>query len=585
MSSPTTVGRQPIVIVEVDQDRCGRVFGVAPCTGVGEPCFNTYATCKSANNYELGTPLTLRFCQNNVGQPFDSQYLIPLLEDVETTPTRINPGGGDGNASPFGERASISVTLNDAPHSDNRVDPYLSQRSYNPLERSTFWRKWLARNPYYNGRAIRVREGYLGQAWADMQLRHYVMDKIAVRNGKISITGKDILKLADDKQAVAPNPTGAYLMGDMTETQTNCVVFGAALAAFGSNGTLRIGNECVQYAGSSSDANGRITLNNLARGTDGTTVDSHSDKDAVQVCLRFGHWLPWQLIRTLLVDYASIPATYIDSAAWDAEGSTWLNQFTVTRLITEPTGVAQLVGEICQQVLMYVWWDERAKQIKMRALRPFDDDAIASINDDDHIVADSVQLSEDADSRASQVWVYYGQLDPTESLDNTKNYAKLRVRVDTNAESGFQFNDTRIAKIFAAWIETDAQAINLAARYLGRYRSNVKILSLQLDAKDRDVWTGSVVDVETAQLVDERGLPKLARFEVISAHEPSSGELIQLELMGSDYDASTLVRYAYYMIDTAPIYANATTAERRKGAWLADAAGKMPDGTDGYFLQ
>lgn len=48
-------------------------------------------------------PLTLRFCQNNAGQSYDGYYLIPLLEDVDITPTRSwNPGGVDSNATAFG---------------------------------------------------------------------------------------------------------------------------------------------------------------------------------------------------------------------------------------------------------------------------------------------------------------------------------------------------------------------------------------------------------------------------------------------------------------------------------------------------
>ncbi|MGL4678911.1 MAG: hypothetical protein ACRCWC_05970, partial [Plesiomonas shigelloides] len=183
------------------------------------------------------------------------------------------------------------------------------------------------------------------------------------------------------------------------------------------------------------------------------------------------------------------------------------------------------------------------------------------------------------------VWVFYDQINPTESVDESKNYAKLRIRVETGAESTNQYNDTRIVKIYAAWLQTDAQAINLAARYLARYRSNVKILSLQLDAKDRNIWTGSIVDVETAHIVDECGLPKESRFEVISAHEPKSGELIELELMGSEFDASTLIRYAYWMDSAALTYASATALQRRKGMWWSDANGKMPDGTDGYVWQ
>lgn len=586
MSSATFVGRQPITIVEIDQDRCGRTFGTSPCTATGERCFNTYATCKLKSAYSLGTPLTLRFCEDNIGQDYDAYYLMPFLESVETTPTRINPGGGDDNASPFGERASVTIVLNDKPHTDNLVDPYLSTRTYNPLDRSSFWRKWLARNPYYSGRPLRIREGYLGQSWATMQLRHYIIDKISISGGQVTITGKDILKLADDKLAVTPKPTGAYLIGDMTETQNSCVTFGADLAAFPTSGTVRIGNECMTYSSRALDSgNGRITLNGLSRATDGTKAESHSDKDSVQVCLRINNQMPWQLIRTLLINYAKIPSTYINSTEWDAEGNVWLTQFAVSRLITEPIGVAQLIGEICQQALMYVWWDERARQIKMRSLRPFEEDAISNINDNDHIVADSIKLAENTDMRASQVWVFYDQINPTEAVDESKNYAKLRISVDVGAESAVQFNDTRIVKIYAAWLQTDAQAINLAARYLARYRSNVKILTLQLDAKDRNIWTGSIVDVTTAHLVNEQGLQKESRFEVISAHEPKSGELIELELMGSEFDASTLVRYAYWMDASAPTYANATTAQRRKGMWWSDANGKLPDGTDGYVWQ
>ena len=85
--------------------------------------------------------------------------------------------------------------------------------------------------------------------------------------------------------------------------------------------------------------------------------------------------------------------------------------------------------------------------------------------------------------------------------------------------------------------------------------------------------------------MDESGLPKESRFEVISAHEPKSGELIELELMGSEFDASTLIRYAYWMDSAAPTYANATESQRRRGMWWSNSSGKMPDGTDGYVWQ
>ena len=50
----TTVGREPIQIVQIDQPLCSREFGVSPCTATGAAdtkCFNTRATCQDLTNY------------------------------------------------------------------------------------------------------------------------------------------------------------------------------------------------------------------------------------------------------------------------------------------------------------------------------------------------------------------------------------------------------------------------------------------------------------------------------------------------------------------------------------------------------
>lgn len=54
MSSETTVGREPVQLLEIKQPLCGNVYGVAPCTAsgaVGSECYNTRPTCQDPDNY------------------------------------------------------------------------------------------------------------------------------------------------------------------------------------------------------------------------------------------------------------------------------------------------------------------------------------------------------------------------------------------------------------------------------------------------------------------------------------------------------------------------------------------------------
>lgn len=211
------------------------------------------------------------------------------------------------------------MALQDAPHTDNLTDPYLSTRNYDPLDRSTFWRKWLQRNPYHQGRSLRIREGYFGQAWSDMVVRRYIIDGISITESGVTIDAKDPLTLTDDDVSVAPKPTGATLVGDMDDAQTTLTMFGVADLSVPPAGWVRIGSEIVHYATRNGiDANGRMAITNITRGAHGTKAESHQDKDTVQVCINYQSWLPWLVVRDLLINYASIPADYINDAEWNA---------------------------------------------------------------------------------------------------------------------------------------------------------------------------------------------------------------------------------------------------------------------------
>lgn len=585
MVDETTEGRQPVVIVELDQDFCQLEYGVAPCTAAigttgARKCFNTLASCQDDDNYDRGT-LTLRFCTPQVEVPAEWNA-IPSLRSTSTAPTRLNPGANERSSKPLGKRASITITLNDHPHTDFRVDPYVTERSYEPLERGTFWSKWLARNPYYQNRRIRVREGYLGQNLEDMRTRHYFIDSIDGPDGnaRVKIKAKDVLKLADNERAQAPRGSQGELSADLNDTATSFVAAGAIDGEYPTGGgTIRVNDEVMTYSSGSWSA-GEFTFSGVTRGTDNTEADEHDEGDTVQLCYRVTNEDCWIVAQELLEDYGNVPSEFIPISDWSTEGNQWLPQFTITSLVTEPTGVTDLLGEICEQCQFYIWWDERAQEVKLKALRP-PSDIPTVINDDANVLEDSFSISTEPDERVSQVWLYYDQRVPTEDVDEESNYRRLRIRIDEEAERDREYGERRIKKLFARWIETDAQAVNLSTRILSRYRDNPRYAKVMMDAKDRAIWTGDIVDASVHNLVDLTGAIATTRFQVISAEEVQSGTRLEYEMLTFPF----VGRFAFWMAEDAPPYDLATDEELRNGGWWARADGTMPDGADGWEWQ
>lgn len=599
MTSETTSGREPVTIVEIDQDRCVNVYGTAPCTAeVGvtgsTKCYNTFATCQDEANFDLGSAgsrLTLRFCSasSEMGriQADNPVPLIPSVVSVSSNPTRLNPGGASRDRRALGERASITVEFQDAPYPDRQVDPYPDDRDFDPLTRSTFWAKWLARNPYYQNRPIRIREGYIGQTFAAMQTRSYLIEEIdgPDANGRVRVTAKDVLKLADDERAQAPAPSVGELDGPLDDgtSDTSFDVAGALIGDYAAGGSaqafVRIGSEIIGY-GSLVESSGILTFSSLTRGALGTTAESHNDEDLVQQCLIFSSDDAWEVIRDLLVDYGNVPAAYIPYSDWITEGTTWLPTFQIGAVLSEPTGVTTLITEICEQVSAFIYWDERDAEIKFRALRlPLEEPV--TWDEEFNILAGSVSVSQQPEQRFSQVWIYTGQIDPTERLDEPRNYRNLRIRQDIDAESAEQYGEARIKKIFSRWLSDEGQALDTGTRLLNRFKDNPKIVTVMVDAKDRATWTGDVVNLRWRGFVDAVGQVSQIRMQVISAEEVSPGHSVRYILQ----NLGIAGRLARYMEEGAPDFAYASDSEKSEGAWYAEENGLMPDNSEAYTYQ
>jgi hypothetical protein len=245
--------------------------------------------------------------------------------------------------------------------------------------------------------------------------------------------------------------------------------------------------------------------------------------------------------------------------------------------------VADVLNELFEQVLAYIWWDERDQEIKFRAIRPIIGGA-PLVTDENHILRDTAKFSTDPKNRVSQIWVYWGQRNLALPLDNEGNYDRLRIRADLEAEDATRYGESRIRKIYARWIQNDAQAINLSARLLGASVDNPKTLKLRLDAKDRSLWTADVVDVLHRNIVNFRGDKVVERYQVLSVEEVDPGETVEYVMQRFVFRGT---RFAFYMADDALQFEDYTEAQLEAGKFGFYTAedGRMSDGSLGWEYQ
>jgi len=282
-----TFAREPLQVVEIVQPLCSRVFGTSPCLATGEKCFNTDASCKYLAALDLTDEVVMQFVYpaanrylTDVGA-FQPSNAIPALMAVDTAPTVLNVGSGNSDLSPLGLRAVATVAIKDFPYNDVGYDPYLSSRSYDPMERGSFWTKWLARNPYHTGYVLRIYDGYFGDALADMIKREYSIEKIDAARSSVQITAKDILRKVTDTQVTCPPLSAGSLALGVTNSATSFDVAGAVITDYPATGWVRINSEIMAYT-SVATSGSNLAFSGVTRGQLNTTAAAHNQYDKVQ---------------------------------------------------------------------------------------------------------------------------------------------------------------------------------------------------------------------------------------------------------------------------------------------------------------
>lgn len=614
-------GKQPWQWVEIEIERCTRVYGdaydesppdSAKCMAeVGvtgdSKCFNGWQTCQWAQSFNPET-FWVRFCEpvENIPRSFifneDSppenglDVFLPFLRNVTYSSGLPDPGES------LGMRSRLDIELSDAPHHDRGIDKYIDERPYNAIELGTFLRKLKARFPFYIGRRMRWYQGYItdNPSLADFRKREFIMERLEGPNyqGRVKIISKDVLKLLDNERAQAPLKSSGELNEALTSGGSNSTIDVIVkdtteydISDSPAIGWVRIGAEVIQYTGVTVLSDTEVRLTGVTRNTPPsgytTESESHDVGDAVQLCKLFEGTIP-SVVYDLMVNYGDIDPSFIDYSDWDTEATTWLASDDIKRLVVEPEGVKELIDEIIGQTLVWgFWFDEVEQKIKFRAIRPADvNDIVEPIDDDANIVMNSVKVADAPDRIINEVQVVFGQIDPTKKLDDLENYRRGLAVVDANSQSVNELNQKRIKRIYARWNPSSNGAVVLryAERTLASRSKNIFNVEFELERKDENIKTAEFADLTTLYIIDEFGIPRTTRVQVLRSD--ASGEVVKYKAREDFFRGLVFGRWAPGSL-SGLMWGAANLAQQSNYLFWADSNGQLgsldspPELTDG----
>jgi hypothetical protein len=374
---------------------------------------------------------------------------IPDIKGVSFSPGQISLG------QDLGKRSSLNVTFGDHKHAD--LGEFFHSGSH--------WAKMRQRGLLRRGVPVRRRVGKLGDSLDVMETRHFVLESFdgPKRDGTFSATAQDVLKLVDDDKAQAPRPSRGFLSATLAAggVSTTLLPSGIGDLEYPASGIAAIGgSEIVTFTRSGDTFS-------IVRGQFNTIAQEHASEDRFQLCKQYSAADPADIVDDLFRNYSGVPAEQIPLSTWKIETGAHL-QRVYTRLIADPTGVRKLVSELCEQAGLVIWPDDISNQIRLQVLRGIP--TTAFLYDEDNTLEGSIQPADQPGKGLTEVWTYYGTINPLEPLDQPDNFRSSLITTDSEAEA---INGVpAIKKIFATWIaefgRSTAQRINDI--HLARFR-------------------------------------------------------------------------------------------------------------------
>jgi hypothetical protein len=592
-SENAKVGKEPLVVVGLVCDTCSLTAGETTPEGVcraaqtgDAKCFNTIASCNDLEKY-AGTTKEIKFCEARSNLPV-GEPMFPALSSRPTKSTTTISGGKG-----LGDREVLKVKIKDFPHHDRGIDPYYSERTYNAEKQGTFWGKWLRRNPYFEGRTLKLYEGFIGSpfSWSDFEVYEYdIVDIQGVTNGEVSITAKDVLvrtygtankypKLSEGK-LIAAIPAGASIPAG---TSTGTVQTGEG-ANYETSGYVSIGSEIKGFTRSGD------VFTFISHGQYGTTDEAHDADETLQQCVAWTNKNVVDVLEELLEVGASIPATSIPynnstttPLSWDKEKSEWMGAHLVNGILTEPEDINNVIKELSEHFMFDVWYDAESKEVRIKSLSPAPSNVPAgSIDDEFNILKDSLKIKRDSSKRFSEIQVWYNKIDHTGD-DKISNFKTAAIHADLTLSGDDKYGKRSIKVIKSRWINNNAQAIQLAGRLMVRFRDTPEIITFEVAGKDENMLAlAGTIDINAWQFQSLTGADESRNFLITSLNEFKEMDVVKVTAISSSFKG----RYGFVADNALADYLSLTTTdtERSKYGFICDSTGLFSDGLEAYKI-
>lgn len=565
-SHSQSISRTPITLVQLHIDKCARSFGVAPCVAAGTACYNTYHTCKNRANYSR-TVNILEYVTVDAGVPFH-QGERPYVLAVDYLPTEIS------NSLTVSGRCKITIA--DEPDTDYGIDPSIATRT-KPVP-GMYWKKFLARNPNYEGRTVKIWEGFAGLTRSGFELRWQgVIDNITYSGDRVVVEAVDTLKPIKDYCLPEKKELALYL--DLTTLSTELAVrLSSGLSTYS---YYRLNDEAIQI----NSYNSALDSVNVTRAVLGTQIDEHRAGDKLTPIWHRGPENPFDTM--LFISSFCGVSSIMNTTAWTAAKNWPGDDQDIETYISEPQDCDKLLFELAELTNCRIWYNERQK-IDIRRISPNDvSRTYTSITDHAHIIEDSVSVDYRATDRLSRVWMYWGQSAMGVDEDST-SYAYLTGAIDAEAESSVYYDKIAERTIYNRWSHssdgpgyTDAvkRARSYCERILFNRRDPLPMLTMELEIKDSTILTGQYLQIDTDEIESITGAHSNNKYLCVYRDNIGDGKI--------KIKAQSLPTRNLCVIGSttaAGDWTAASSADRNYG-YICDSSGYLSDGeTLGYHI-
>ena len=562
------VARIPVVVVEIDLDWIADV-AVTATNPDGSLCYRT-PTTTNQGTFTVGTKT--RRWMTATQSPIAALDAIPCLKNASMQAEEIRIGRGLGF---FGK---VTISLADFVDDDRRAeDPFATDSSRIGLdpEAGSYFGKLFARNPYWTNRPIRVIEGWTTDGTWDatdaIVHNYFVRDVQGPTDGTFTLTAVGPLQLINLDEAEAPKPSDGVLDADISDVATSATITDPVLAAtYPASGQLRIGDEVVTFTRSGQ----ALTL---VRAQKGTTAEDHQAGDSLQLVLSYVNEPLADILQDLLVTYGGVDVANLALTEWATETASWLGDYNLTADISQPTKILDLVQELLEIAVAVIWWDDQTGTVRLRAVRPAFSPTDAW-TDKAHLLKRPV-VRRDMGERISRTDVLCDLRSATSNPKTTSSY-RLRLIGEEEGDTAQEHGSSKLKLIASRWLA--ASTVSLGGRATAQITAQLsdgrQTFVVEVGAKDGHRQIGDVIDLQSRDIVDTRGVPLSVRCFIVKREVVKVGSVYRYTLEKSGIGG----RFAFFTDDPQSDYGSATAAEKDPGCFMSNADGSGLDGEPFY---